>query len=596
MGDNKNFVLFAVISLAILIGYNFLYAGPRQAEYDRKLQIQRAEQAMQQEALAANPAPQPTDTLAGATPLTGTANQSSASLALQDAGFVRIETPELSGSLSLRGARFDDLSLVNHKADNADKTEAEDNVLLLKKYGTDNAYYASFGWATPRGAKGSAPDESTAWTADSNTLTPEAPVTLSWTNSAGAKYLMKVAVDEDFMFTVTQTIINTSNQPIVLAPSAEIRRTGAPSVSGLLILHEGMIGVFDGLLQESDYDDLKDDGNFVGKTDKSENLTGGWMGVTDKFWMATLVPNNDDVLQRARLTYSSVGGSDVYGADYAQTWQTIAPGATSETENKFYAGAKIVGELDHYEAIYQIKDFGKAIDWGYLWFFTRPIFVGLHWLFGVTGNYGVAILIMTVILKLGLFPLANKSYRSMAHMKKAQPKIKALQERYKDDKQKLQQETMALYKTEKINPMAGCLPMIPQMFIFFALYKTLYVTIEMRHQPFFGWITDMSAADPLTPVNLFGLIPWDPPSFMAIGVLPILMGISMWLQQRLNPQTSMDPMQQKIMGMLPIMFTFIMAQFSAGLVLYWTWNNILSIAQQSFIMKRENARMEASEH
>ena len=589
MGENKNFVLFAVISLAILVGYNMFYAGPRQAEYERKMQERRAEQALQQETLAPNTSA-PTD---GASALAPAPQQNTQSLAMADAGFVQIETPELSGSISLRGARFDDLTLVNHKADKTDKAASEDNVRLLHKYGSDKAYYASFGWAAPQGAQDSVPGRDTAWTSDRDTLTPETPVTLSWTNSVGAKYQMKIAVDEHFMFTVTQSVVNTTGQAMILAPSAEIRRAGTPEVSGLFILHEGPIGMFDGILKEEKYDDLKDDGNFIGKIKDSETLTGGWMGITDKFWMATLVPNNDTVLQRARLTHSDTNGTDTYGADYAQAWDTIAAGTTVETTNMFYAGAKIVGEIDRYEAIYEIKDFGKAIDWGYLWFFTRPIFVGLHWLFEATGNYGVAILIMTVILKLGLFPLANKSYRSMAHMKKAQPKIKALQERYKDDKQKLQQETMALYKTEKINPMAGCLPMIPQMFIFFALYKTLYVTIEMRHQPFFGWITDMSAADPLTPVNLFGLIPWDPPSFIAIGVLPILMGVSMWLQQRLNPQTSMDPMQQKIMGMLPIMFTFIMAQFSAGLVLYWTWNNILSIAQQSFIMKREAARMEA---
>ncbi len=597
MGDNKNFILFAVISLGIMLGYNFLYAGPRQAEYQRQQQQQQFEQ---QEAarLSAEATPQAPQTLGqGQTPTPQASEEnitSAETLAMADAGFVRIETPELSGSISLRGARFDDLTLVKHKADNPDKTASDKNVQLLKKYGSDDAYYASFNWAATRGAKASVPDASTAWAADKNLLTPDSPVTLSWVNPAGAKFLMRIEVDENFMFTVTQTVINVTDQALTIAPSAELRRFGTPKTSKLLILHEGPIGMFDGILEESlNYDDLKEDGNFVGKPDKSEVLTGGWMGITDKFWMATLIPNNKDVIQRARLTYAKERGIDTYGADYAQAWQTVPAGATVETTNRFYAGAKIVNIIDDYETTLKIKDFGKAIDWGYLWFFTRPIFVGLHWLFGVTGNYGVAILLMTVILKLGLFPLASKSYVSMQHMKTAQPKIKALQERYKDDKQKLQQETMALYKSEKINPMAGCLPMIPQMFIFFALYKTLYVTIEMRHQPFFGWIKDMSAADPLTPVNLFGLIPWDPPSMIAIGVLPILMGISMWLQQRLNPQTSMDPMQQKIMGMLPILFTFIMAQFSAGLVLYWTWNNILSIAQQSYIMKREKARMEA---
>jgi len=584
MGDNKNFVLFAVISLAILLGYNFLYAGPRQAEYERQRLLQQEEEALSQADLA------PVSSAASNTlPQAVTPGETTQPIAMQDAGFIRIETPELSGSLSLRGARFDDLTLVNHKTE---KDENADNVRLFKKYGSADAYYAQFNWHAPRGAEDTIPNDSTAWTADSDLLTPEQPVTLSWVNNAGIKFLMKVEVDDHFMIGVTQTVINVSDQPLTLAPSAEIRRTGTPKTDGLLILHEGPIGVFGGLLEETGYDDLKEDGNFTG-TPQEGDLKGGWMGLTDKFWMATLVPNNTDILQRARLTYAGKNGNDVYGADYAQTWQTIAPGETAETTNRLYAGAKIVNVIDTYETRYEIQNFEKAIDWGYLWFFTRPIFTGLHWLFEVTGNYGVAILLMTVILKLGLFPLANKSYVSMAHMKRAQPKIKALQERYKDDKQKMQQEMMALYKTEKINPMAGCLPMIPQMFIFFALYKTLYVTIEMRHQPFFGWIQDLSAADPLTPLNLFGLIPWDPPSMIAIGVLPLLMGVSMWLQQKLNPQTSMDPMQQKVMNMLPILFTFIMAQFSAGLVLYWTWNNILSIAQQWVIMRREDARMAA---
>jgi len=585
MGDNKNFILFAVISMAILIGYNMVFLGPQkeaaQREYARQLEEQAAEQAL-------NPAPATPSVSAETSSLEATAPDAR-SLALQDAGSVAIETPELSGSLSLRGARFDDLTLVNHQTAKGPESE---KVRLLKSYGGDDAYYVNFNWHAPSGSQVTVPDASTAWVADRSTLTPGSPVTLSWVNNIGTKFLMEIEVDEHFMFTVTQTVINVSDQSLTLAPSAQIRRTGAPKVAGLYILHEGPIGVFDGILEEQKYKTLKEDGNFTG-TAKEGELVGGWMGVTDKFWMATLVPNTKTPLQRARLTYSGAGGTEIYGADYAQTWQTIAPGATSETTNHFYAGAKIVKVIDAYEAQYSITDFNKTIDWGYLWFFTRPIFAGLHWLFQVTGNYGVAILLMTVILKLGLFPLANKSYRSMAHMKRAQPKIKALQERYKDDKTKLQQETMALYKSEKINPMAGCLPMIPQMFIFFALYKTLYVTIEMRHQPFIGWITDLSAADPVTPMNLFGLIPWDPPSFMAIGILPILMGISMWLQQRLNPQTSMDPAQQKVMSMLPILFTFIMAQFSAGLVLYWTWNNSLSILQQTVIMRRENARQAA---
>ena len=577
MGDNKNFILFAVISLAILIGYNMFYLVPKQQEADRVWEIARQEAIARGELDPALPAP--TRTAPQAAPRSD--NAAPTSLAFQDAGFVRIETPELSGSISLRGARFDDLVLTNHRVS---KDADSDNIQLLKKYGENDAYFASFNWFNRSRAEGMSPTNETAWTADQDILTPESPVTLAWENGAGVKFLIKVSVDDKFMFTIDQTVINTSDEAIELAPYGYIKRSGTPTTDGLYILHEGPIGVFDGILEEVDYDDLKDDGNFEQPTEN-----GGWMGLTDKFWMATLVPNNESPLLRARLSYKNIGGTDVYGADYSHQYEVIAPGTSAETTNRFYAGAKIVDFIDMYEEQYDIKDFNKTIDWGIFWFLTQPIFSGLHWLFEITGNYGVAILLMTVILKLILFPLANKSYRSMAHMKKAQPKIKKLQERYKDDKQKLQQETMALYKTEKINPMAGCLPMIPQMFIFFALYKTLYVTIEMRHQPFVGWITDLSSADPLTPLNLFGLIPWDPPSVIAIGVLPILMGISMWLQQRLNPQTSMDPMQAKIMGMLPIVFTFIMAQFSAGLVLYWTWNNILSIAQQTVIMKRENA-------
>lgn len=320
------------------------------------------------------------------------------------------------------------------------------------------------------------------------------------------------------------------------------------------------------------------------------------MGITDKYWMTTLIPAQDAELSRARFVRRAPkGGEESYRVDYVENWQTLAAGGSLENTTRFYAGAKIVGTIDDYQQKYDIALFDRTIDWGWFYWLTRPIFKGLHYLFNLTGNYGVAILLMTVILKLVLFPLANKSYVSMSHMKKAQPKIKKLQERYKEDRQKLQQEMMALYKKEKINPMAGCLPILIQIPIFFALYKVLYVTIEMRHQPFFGWIKDLSAPDPLTPVNAFGLIPWDPPAFMAIGILPILMGLSMWLQQKLNPQSAaMDPTQQKIMSFLPLIFTFIMAPFSAGLVLYWTWNNILSIGQQWVIMRREDARTDDS--
>ncbi|MCK0069349.1 membrane protein insertase YidC [Kordiimonas laminariae] len=577
MGENKNFILFAVISMAILLGYNFLVAGPKKEAALREYQRQQQELALQQDSGGAIDAPAIDPDLQTPSKHTPVAR----SLALEDAGFVKIDTPELSGSISLRGARFDDLSLKNH---NIEQDENSDNIHLFNKLNGSNPYFASFGWFDQ--TQTDAPTVDSAWTADNDTLTPETPVTLAWDNGKGVRYLIKVAVDNQFMFTVTQSVVNTSGAPVTVAPYGAIERRGTPETDGMIVLHEGMIGVFNDALEEISYDDIKDDGTFDAPT------KGGWMGITDKFWMSSLIPDQSADLKRARLRYRNNGGTDTYFADYLQDWRVVASGASFETTNRLYAGAKIVEAINDYQEQYDIPLFDRAIDWGWFWFLTQPIFFGLHWLFVLTGNYGIAILLMTVVLKGLVFPLANKSYRSMAHMKKAQPKIKALQERYKDDKQRMQQEMMALYQKEKINPMAGCLPMIPQIFIFFALYKTLYVTIEMRHQPFFGWITDLSAKDPLTPLNAFGLIPWDPPSFIAIGVLPILMGVSMYFQQKLNPQTNMDPAQQKIMNMLPIIFTFIMANFSAGLVLYWTWNNILTIAQQTFIMKRENAKTE----
>lgn len=575
MGDTKNFVLFAVLSLAILLGYQTFYAGPKMEAARTEAAAARTEQAAEEALAPREIAPEDATT----------AEVVDTETALANAGSVKIVTPELEGSLSLRGARFDDLQLVKHTVGMAKDSQ---KVRLLSPAGSPNAYYARFGWSASGQNPDTVPTDKSIWTADSETLTPETPVTLSWENGEGLTFLMKVEVDKEFMFTVTQSVENTTDATIQMAPYGLISRHGKPQTAGLYILHEGPLGVFNGTLEEKSYSDLEDDGNF------EVSSTGGWMGITDKYWMTTLIPAQDADLSRARFVRRAPqGGEESYRVDYVENWQTLAAGSRLESTTRFYAGAKIVGTIDDYQQKYDIALFDRTIDWGWFYWLTRPIFKGLHFLFNFTGNYGIAILLMTVILKVLLFPLANKSYVSMSHMKKAQPKIKQLQERYKDDRQKLQQEMMALYQKEKINPMAGCLPILVQIPIFFALYKVLYVTIEMRHQPFFGWIKDLSAPDPLTPVNFFGLIPWDPPAFMAIGILPILMGLSMWLQQKLNPQSAaMDPTQQKIMSFLPLIFTFIMAPFSAGLVLYWTWNNILSIAQQWVIMRREDARIE----
>lgn len=575
MGESRNFILFAVLSLGILIGYQSLYLGPKEAERQRYEQEQR-------EALGETIQP-PATTDAGPAPTT-TQEPAAASPVYEDAGRVEINTPELSGSISLRGARLDDLLLNNHRIS---LEENSGNVRLLRPLNELDSYFVRFGWTAKDKDRDFVPGPATIWAATGGELTPSSPVTLSWTNADAVTYEIALTVDEQFMFNVAQTVRNASGNAIEVAPYGIINREGEPDTDGLYILHEGAIGVFNGELQEMTYSDLEDDGNFESST------TGGWMGITDKFWMTALIPDQNKTLPVTRMA-RRVSGPDVsYRIEYTENWQAVAAGSTSLSESKLYAGAKIVGAIDDYAERYQIQLFDRAIDWGWFWFLTKPIFAIVHYLFELTGNFGVAILLMTVILKIGLFWFANKSYVSMAHMRRAQPKIKALQERHGDDRAKMQQEMMELYKKEKINPMAGCLPMIPQMFIFFALYKVLYVTIEMRHQPFFGWIKDLSVADPLTPVNLFGLLPFDPPGIIAVGILPIMMGVSMWAMQKLNPQqASMDPMQQKIMNMLPLIFTFVMAQFSAGLVLYWTWNNILSIGQQWVIMRREDARMD----
>ena len=573
MSESKNFILFAVLSLGILVGYQALYLGPKEAERQRYEQQQR-------EALGETI--QPPATTAASTPADSPAVIPT-SPAYEDAGRVDIDTPELSGSISLRGARIDDLILNNHRISS---DIGSDNIHLLRKLNEANAYFVRFGWTAKDKNSDFVPGPATAWRADGTLLTPETPVTLSWTNDAQVTFAITFAIDDQFMFTVDQSVRNGSGEAIEVAPYGLINREGQPETDGLYILHEGAIGVFNSELKELTYSDLEDDGNFETST------TGGWMGITDKFWMTALIPDQNASLPVARVARRVSGPEVSYRVEYTENWQAVAAGNNLQSSSKLYAGAKIVGAIDDYAERYQIDRFDLAIDWGWFWFLTKPIFAVIHMLFEATGNFGVAILLMTVILKVGLFWFANKSYVSMAHMRRAQPKIKALQERYGDDRAEMQKAMMELYKKEKINPMAGCLPMIPQMFIFFALYKVLYVTIEMRHQPFFGWITDLSAPDPLTPVNLFGLLPFDPPGIIAVGLLPILMGVSMWLQQKLNPQTSMDPTQQKVMSMLPIIFTFVMAQFSAGLVLYWTWNNILSIAQQWVIMRREDARMD----
>lgn len=380
------------------------------------------------------------------------------------------------------------------------------------------------------------------------------------------------------MFTVSQRVENTGTEPVSLYPYGLIRRWDTPPTAGFFILHEGPIGVLGGTLEEIDYDDLQEDGDIELPSD------GGWLGITDKYWLTALVPDQESTLT-ANFRHSLSDGQDRYQVDYLRNQIRLSPGNTIEVVDRLFVGAKEVSLLDQYREDYGIPLFDRAVDFGWFYFLTKPLFYVLHWFYERVGNYGVAILLLTLLVKILFYPLANKSYRSMSQMKKLQPEMMKMREQYGDDKARMNQELMALYKKEKVNPMSGCLPIVVQIPVFFALYKVLFVSIEMRHAPFFGWIQDLSAPDPTTVFNLFGLIPWDPPAFLMIGVWPLLMGATMLLQQRLNPQPA-DPMQAKIMMMLPLMFIFLFATFPAGLVIYWTWNNVLSIAQQWVIMKR----------
>jgi YidC/Oxa1 family membrane protein insertase len=585
MNDNRNLILAIVSSVVILVGFEF-YSSWRHPDAGQT----QVEQTAGTDAAApktANPVagnvPTPgsstqmsVPSISGtaAAPTTAEVQSASRSALIEKSARVTIQTPSLSGSLSLIGGRIDDLTLHNYREE-LDKTSPE--IVLLSPSGAKNAYFADYGWV---GEGITLPNPTTLWTASSSTLSPERPVTLSWNNGQGLIFKRTYAIDENYMFTVTQAVENTTGKPVTLHPYALMSRHGTPEVTGFYILHEGLLGVFDETLQEVDYDDMQENNSVQNVT------TGGWLGITDKYWLVALVPNQKTP-STTRFTYRNDAGLEKYQADFLGTPVTIAAGASGQSVSHLFTGAKEVTLLDNYETDLGVARFDLAIDFGWFYFLTKPIFYTLIFINEHVGNFGVAILLLTVLIKLLFFPLANKSYVSMSKMKKLQPEMIKLRERYGEDKTKLNQEMMALYKREKANPASGCLPMLVQIPVFFSLYKVLFVTIEMRHAPFFGWIQDLSAPDPTNLFNLFGLIPWDPttilPDAMWIGVWPLFMGITMFLQQKLNPQPA-DPVQAKIFLFLPIMFTFLLARFPAGLVIYWAWNNLLSIIQQKVIM------------
>jgi YidC/Oxa1 family membrane protein insertase len=601
MTDNRNTILAVILSGLVLIAWQYFYNAPQ-------MEKQRAES--QKQAELAKPAPQATPT---STPQAGSASAPSTPATTQPASAapvisrdaavaanprIKIDTPRLSGSISLKGARIDDLSLEKYR-ETVDP--ASPPIVLFSPSQTASPYYAEFGWVPATGSTARLPDQNTMWQQEgSGALTPTSPVTLKYDNGDGLTFRRTIAIDDRYLFTIKDDVTNVGTAPVTLYPFALISRHGTPHVSGYYILHEGLIGYLgDQGLQEYGYKKI-DDAKSV-----SFNVTNGWLGITDKYWASALLPDTTAKLQ-ARFSSNLVGTVRTYQTDYLQEPQTIAIGGTASANARLFAGAKEAGVVGinfplvgfgGYNKQLGLNHFDLLIDWGWFYFITKPMFLALDWFYRLFGNFGVSILLVTVIVKLLFFPLANKSYASMAKMKSVQPQLQALKERYPDDRVKQQQEMMEIYKKEKINPIAGCLPVALQIPVFFSLYKVLFVTIEMRHAPFFGWIKDLSAPDPTNLFNLFGLLPVDPTQlplfghYLALGVWPIIMGITMWFQMKLNP-TPPDPTQKMIFDWMPLIFTFMLAGFPAGLVIYWAWNNLLSVLQQSFIMRRNGVKVE----
>ena len=604
MNDQKNLIIAIVASVLIMMSFQFFYEKPK----IDKMKQQQAQSGQLQTAGASRPpmapqtaapqaqnpgAPQtqspaspqapgapraqvPNTPAAPSAPAGKTAPAAPAKAVITGPR-VKLENGSLRGSIALTGAALDDVVLKGYRE--TPKKDSE-NIRLFAPAGGSGGYYAEYGWIASDPAI-KVPGADTAWTASSGTLTPGRPVTLSWDNGAGLVFTRTISIDDSYMFTVTQRVENKGGAAVTLTPYALVNRTGTPPTLGFYILHEGPLGVFDGKLEEVKYNDLAE-ARQIAKTS-----TGGWIGITDKYWLAALVPA-DAAKINARFLHWKAGTIDKYQVDFTGEARALAPGASIESKSNLFSGAKEVRVLDGYSKSIGIKNFDLAIDFGWFYFLTKPFFYLLDVLFKFLGNFGLAILGVTVLVKLLFFPLANKSYKSMNAMKKLQPKMQELRDRYGSDRQRLNQEVMELYRREKVNPAASCLPVLIQIPVFFALYKVLFVSIEMRHAPFYGWVHDLSAPDPSSFINLFGLLPFSVPgfipAFISIGAWPIIMGVLMFLQMKLNPPPP-DPVQAKIFMFMPVFFTFIMAPFPAGLVIYWAWNNLLSIAQQWYIMK-----------
>ncbi len=561
--ENRNVIIAVILSTAILIGWSMYFENPDEAQRKR-LEIQGKTETQ-------------TNIQKPETPQTTKANPTKAisrGEALKEGDRVSIENSNLAGSISLRGAIIDDIVLKNYR-ETLDKNSKPIVVLSPKK--SDEGYFVESGWASTK-SDTKVPDNNSIWQIrDGKKLTPTSPVTLEWNNREGIIFSKKIEVDNKYLFKITETIRNEKNKTIELFHYSQITKNTKPTTENFYILHEGLIGVVDKNLKEETYSTIeKEKKTYAGKS--------GWFGITDKYWMSAIIPESG---KSFKGEYSFANS---YKANFIISEPTIAnPQKSTSATLKIFIGAKEVYPIDNYTEIEKIDRFDLSIDWGWFYFITKPLFFVIDYIFKIVGNFGLAIIILTLIVRIIFFPLANYSFKSMAKMKILQPETLRIKELYKDDVKRTQQEMMALYKREKVNPLSGCLPILIQIPIFFAVYKMLFVTLEMRHAPFFGWIKDLSAADPTTIFNLFGLIPWNPPSFLMIGVWPILMGITMYFQMKLNP-TPPDPIQAKIFAFFPLIMTVMLATFPSGLVVYWTVSNVLTMAQQYYIMKKTTVK------
>ncbi|HKA47324.1 MAG TPA: membrane protein insertase YidC [Methyloceanibacter sp.] len=590
--NNRNFILAIVLSIAVLFGWEYFFV-PKHPPQPPATPTAQQQQAQPQ--VTPGP-PQPSGEV-GAPPAPGGAGLSagapqaatqSRDEAIAASPRIAIDTTSIKGSINLKGARLDDVVFKKYR-ETVNPSSA--NVVLLSPSGSPHPYYVEHGWVADPGKDVAVPGPDTVWkTGSAGPLTTSSPVTLTYENGKGLVFTRTIALDENYMFTITDDVANSGSDPVTLYPYGLVSRLGAPQTQAYYILHEGLIGVVDGSLEQITYKKSLD------HPPASIKAKSGWLGITDKYWAATVVPEQGKEFEARFSGTPGSAGAEHFQSDYLMSGVSIPAGGKAETKGYVFAGAKEVNLVDSYATKYAIPKFDLLIDWGWFYFLTRPMFYALDFFYKLVGNFGVAILIVTLVIKLVLFPLANKSYVSMSKMKKLQPEFQRIKERYEDDRMRQQQAMMELYKKEKVNPASGCLPILVQIPVFFALYKVLFVTIEMRHAPFFGWIKDLSAPDPTSVFNLFGLIPFDPATvpgvghFLMIGAWPLIMGVTMWVQMKLNPAPP-DPVQAKVFSWMPVFFTFLLASFPAGLVIYWAWNNTLSVIQQSVIMSRQGVEI-----